>query len=66
MSISVLNRAACLLFSAMTISKRVALGQGNLFVCSVICYNATPLLWFALISNLVVWFETNGLETMLL
>ena len=52
MSRSVLDRATWLLFSAMTISKCVALGLGNLFVCSVICYNATPLLRFVIIIEL--------------
>ena len=40
-------------------SKCVALGQGNLFVGSVICYNATPLPWFVLFIDLVVWFKNK-------
>ena len=64
MSRSVLDRAAWLLFSAMTISKCVALGQGSLFLCSVIYYNATPLLWFVITIILSLW--NNCLVTKLL
>ena len=57
MSRSALDHAVWLLFDPMTISKCVALGQGNPFMCSVICYNATPLLWFVLFIELscMVW-----------
>ena len=57
MSRSVLDRAAWLLFHVMTISKCMALGQGSLFVCSVICYNVTPLLRFVILTELscMVW-----------
>ena len=62
MSRSVLDRAAWQLYLVMTLrSNCVALGQGSLMVCFVLYYNAPPLLWFVLILNLVVWFETNGL-----
>ena len=57
MSRSVLDHATWLLFNLTMRSKCVALRQGNLFVCSVICYNATPLLCFVLLieHSCMVW-----------
>ena len=57
MSRSILDRAAWLLFSAMTISNVWSLGRAALIVCFVIYYNAAPLLHFVLIIELscMVW-----------